>query len=50
MSINTDKSTNKVHHGRNIKRFRELFGINQDSLAFDLGPDWSQKNTYVPWI
>jgi transcriptional regulator with XRE-family HTH domain len=43
MSINIDKPTNKVHHGRNIKRFRELFGINQDSLAFDLGSDWSQK-------
>ncbi len=43
MSINIDKPTHKVHHGRNIKRFRELFGINQDSLAFDLGSDWSKK-------
>lgn len=33
----------KVHHGRNIKRFRELFGIKQEALAIDLGQDWSQK-------
>ncbi|ANH81673.1 transcriptional regulator [Niabella ginsenosidivorans] len=33
----------KVHHGRNIKRFRELFGLKQEALALELGPDWSQK-------
>ena len=33
----------KVHHGRNIKRFRELFGLKQEALAIDLGDDWSQK-------
>ncbi|WPR75768.1 XRE family transcriptional regulator [Algoriphagus sp. NG3] len=33
----------KIHHGRNIKRFREMMGIKQESLAFELGPDWSQK-------
>ncbi|SEG37325.1 helix-turn-helix domain-containing protein [Algoriphagus boritolerans] len=33
----------KIHHGRNIKRFRELMGIKQESLAFELGADWSQK-------
>ncbi|MBL7704384.1 MAG: helix-turn-helix transcriptional regulator [Taibaiella sp.] len=26
----------KVHEGRNIKRFREMLGIKQDALAFDL--------------
>jgi transcriptional regulator with XRE-family HTH domain len=35
--------TKRVHHGRNIKRFREMFGIKQDGLAFELGEDWSQK-------
>nr|WP_287938249.1 XRE family transcriptional regulator [Algoriphagus sp.] len=33
----------KIHHGRNIKRFREMMGIKQEALAFSLGPDWSQK-------
>lgn len=33
----------KIHHGRNIKRFREMMGIKQEALAYELGPDWSQK-------
>ncbi|MBP1167162.1 transcriptional regulator with XRE-family HTH domain [Chryseobacterium sp. PvR013] len=33
----------KIHQGRNIKRFREMLGIKQESLAFDLGEDWNQK-------
>ncbi len=33
----------KVHQGRNVKRFREMLGIKQEALAFDLGDDWSQK-------
>lgn len=33
----------KVHHGHNIKRFRELFGLKQEALAINLGDDWSQK-------
>lgn len=27
----------KVHHGRNVRRFREMFGIKQDTLADLLG-------------
>ncbi|GEM_PF-4526504 len=27
---------NKIHEGRNVKRFREMLGIKQDALAFDL--------------
>lgn len=38
---NTSKS--KIHQGRNIKRFREMLGIKQEVLAFQLGDDWSQK-------
>jgi transcriptional regulator with XRE-family HTH domain len=34
---------NTIHEGRNIKRFREMLGIKQEALAFDLGDDWSQK-------
>ncbi|MGC4056626.1 MAG: hypothetical protein QM743_00675 [Chitinophagaceae bacterium] len=34
---------NKIHEGRNVKRFREMLGIKQDALAIDLGDDWNQK-------
>jgi transcriptional regulator with XRE-family HTH domain len=33
----------KIHQGRNVKRFREMLGIKQEALALDLGDDWSQK-------
>ncbi|GEP51954.1 transcriptional regulator [Flavobacterium noncentrifugens] len=33
----------KIHQGKNIKRFREMLGIKQEALAFDLGEDWNQK-------
>jgi len=32
-----------IHQGRNIKRFREMFGIKQEALAHELGDDWNQK-------
>jgi transcriptional regulator with XRE-family HTH domain len=32
-----------IHQGRNVKRFREMLGIKQEALAFDLGEDWNQK-------
>ena len=31
------------HQGRNVKRFREMLGIKQDALAFELGDDWNQQ-------
>ena len=33
----------RIHHGRNIKRFREMLGLKQDALALALGGDWTQK-------
>jgi transcriptional regulator with XRE-family HTH domain len=36
-------SDRKIHQGRNIKRFREMLGIKQEVLAYELGEDWSQK-------
>lgn len=33
----------KIHQGRNIKRFREMMGIKQEALAYQLGDDWNQK-------
>ncbi|HEX8331132.1 MAG TPA: XRE family transcriptional regulator [Segetibacter sp.] len=32
-----------IHQGRNIKRFREMLGIKQEGLAYELGDDWNQK-------
>jgi transcriptional regulator with XRE-family HTH domain len=40
---NTDRPAGRVHHGRNIKRFRDMLGIKQEALALELGDDWSQK-------
>ncbi len=31
------------HHGRNIKRLREMIGMKQEALALELGGDWNQK-------
>ncbi|MNU16906.1 Helix-turn-helix domain protein [compost metagenome] len=41
MTTHTAMPNHKVHEGRNIKRFREMLGIKQDALAFDL--DMSQQ-------
>ena len=41
--IHTDMPNKKIHQGRNIKRFREMLGIKQDALAYELGEDWNQK-------
>lgn len=35
--------TPKIHQGRNVKRFREMLGIKQEALAYELGEDWNQK-------
>ncbi len=34
---------NKIHIGRNIKRFREILGVKQESLAITMGEEWNQK-------
>ncbi|KGE13495.1 helix-turn-helix domain-containing protein [Sphingobacterium deserti] len=39
----THSGNKKIHQGRNIKRFREMLGIKQEALAFELGEDWNQK-------
>ncbi|WP_432672681.1 XRE family transcriptional regulator [Flavobacterium sp. SM2513] len=33
----------KIHQGRNVKRFREMLGIKQEAMAYALGEDWNQK-------
>lgn len=42
MSTTTDRP-NRIHQGRNVKRFREMLGIKQEALALELGEDWHQK-------
>ncbi|MBV4359407.1 helix-turn-helix domain-containing protein [Pinibacter aurantiacus] len=32
-----------IHHGRNVKRFREMMGYKQEGLASELGEDWNQR-------
>ena len=41
--MNDTAMPEKIHHGRNVKRFREMMGIKQEALAHELGDDWSQK-------
>lgn len=36
-----------IHQGRNVKRFREMLGIKQEGLAYELGDDWNQKKISV---
>jgi transcriptional regulator with XRE-family HTH domain len=35
--------TKTIHHGRNLKRIREIMGVKQEALAVMLGDDWHQK-------
>jgi transcriptional regulator with XRE-family HTH domain len=34
----------KIHHGKNIARFRQMLGIKQEALAAQLNEDWTQVN------
>lgn len=36
-------SDKTVHHGRAIKRIREIQGVKQEALALELRGDWNQK-------
>ena len=43
MTTYTTMPEHKIHEGRNVKRFREMLGIKQEALAYELGDDWNQK-------
>jgi len=43
MTTTPEDIPEKVHHGRNIKRFREMLDMKQDALAAELGTDWTQR-------
>ncbi len=34
----------KIHHGKNVARFRQMLGIKQEALATLLNDDWTQVN------
>ena len=42
-TLHTMPTNSKIHEGRNVKRFREMLGIKQDALAYELGEDWNQQ-------
>ena len=33
----------KIHHGKNVRRFREMLDMKQEALATELGTDWTQR-------
>lgn len=39
----SEAAEKRIHQGRNIKRFREMLGLKQEGLAYELGEDWNQK-------
>lgn len=39
----TTEKPNRIHQGRNVKRFREMLGLKQEALALELGEEWNQK-------
>lgn len=43
MAFRIEEDDEPIHHGRNLKRFREMVGVKQEALASQLGPGWSQK-------
>lgn len=46
--MNQDTKTNRtIHQGRNVKRFREMLDIKQDSLAIELGDDWNLQKIFL---
>jgi len=36
-----------IHQGRNVKRFREMMGLKQEGLAYQLGDDWNQQKISI---
>jgi transcriptional regulator with XRE-family HTH domain len=36
-----------IHHGKNVKRIREILGVKQEGLAASLGEDWNQRKISV---
>jgi transcriptional regulator with XRE-family HTH domain len=43
MTTHNVMPNNKIHEGRNVRRFREMLSMKQDALASKLGDDWNQQ-------
>jgi transcriptional regulator with XRE-family HTH domain len=41
--LNAVMPEKSIHHGRNLRRIREILDIKQDTLASFLGEDWNQQ-------
>jgi len=41
--MTTADTQKRVHHGKNIRRFREMLDMKQEALAIELGDDWTQR-------
>lgn len=41
--MNRTEKPIKIHQGHNVKRLREMQGIKQTTLAYELGDTWTQK-------
>ena len=41
--MTTTDMPDKVHQGKNVRRFREMLDIKQEALALELGGDWTQR-------
>lgn len=41
--MTTTDMPEKIHQGRNVKRFREMLDMKQEALAIELGGDWTQR-------
>lgn len=40
-------SETTIHHGKNIKRIREMLGLKQEALASEMGSDWNQRKISI---
>ena len=41
--MQTTDMPEKIHQGRNVKRFREMLDMKQEALALELNGDWTQR-------
>jgi transcriptional regulator with XRE-family HTH domain len=42
-ATDTPKTNKTIHHGRNLKRFREMLGLKQEAFVDKLGGDWTAR-------
>jgi len=40
-------TTPHIHHGKNVRRFRELLGVKPEDIAYKLGEGWNQEQVFL---